>query len=298
MTLTAAASSADFASGKDHTTENFPVASALIAPQHRPVVMAFYRVARAADDIADHPTAAAADKLAALARIEASLTGASDAEPHAVALRDVLAQRGLSDQHILDLLEAFRRDVTKLRYADWADLLDYCRYSAAPVGRFVLDLHGEDRATWPASDALCSALQVINHLQDCALDYRDLDRVYVPLDALNEAGLGVEALAEPRATPALRAVIRGLTLRTQDLLQTARPLAGQVRESRIGLEVSVIQTLADSMARRLLHRDPLCEETHHSKFETLILALAGVGVFGATRLGLGKARRVGDRSAP
>ena len=83
---------------------------------------------------------------------------------------------------MLDLLEAFRRDVTKLRYADWDELMDYCRYSATPVGRFVLDVHGESAPTWPANDALCAALQVINHLQDCAKDYREIDRVYLPLD--------------------------------------------------------------------------------------------------------------------
>ena len=289
--------SAAFASGKDHTTENFPVASALIAPRHRPVVMAFYRVARAADDIADHPTAPPAEKLEALAAIEASLTGAGDAEPDAVALRQVLDQRGLSDRHILDLLEAFRRDVTKTRYADWAELMDYCRYSAAPVGRFVLDVHGEDRATWPASDALCAALQVINHLQDCAEDLRDLDRVYVPLDALQAVGLEVTALAEPKSSPALRGVITALTRRTQALLETSAPLAARVRDHRIGLEVSVIQALADSMARRLLRRDPLCEETHHSKIETLGLALTGALAFTQTRLGLGKLEKRRHREA-
>ena len=107
-----------FASGKDHTTENFPVGSFLIAPRHRPVVMAFYRVARAADDIADHPTAPAADKLAALQRIEDGLTGRNGLDANAVALRRVLADKGLSDQHALDLLTAFRRDVTQSRYAE------------------------------------------------------------------------------------------------------------------------------------------------------------------------------------
>ncbi|MDR3508669.1 MAG: squalene synthase HpnC [Caulobacteraceae bacterium] len=289
---------AQFASGKDHTTENFPVGSFLIAPRHRPVVMAFYRVARAADDIADHPTAAPADKLAALARIEDGLTGRSTADANAVALRKVLADHGLTDQHALDLLEAFRRDVTKTRYADWAELMDYCRYSAAPVGRFMLDVHGEDRSTWPASDALCAALQIINHLQDCAEDYREIDRVYVPLDALVEASLGVEALAEPKSSPALRGVITRLTQRTQGLLRTSRDLAPQVRDAGIGLEVSVIQTLAESMARRLLLRDPLSEETHHGKVETAGLALKGVGAFAAMRLGLSKGGKLRHREAP
>ena len=90
----------------------------------------------------------------------------------------------LDPQHARDLLTAFRMDVIKRRYRDWDDLMNYCRYSAMPVGRFVLDVHGEPRSTWPANDALCAALQIINHLQDCGKDYRDLDRVYLPLDLL------------------------------------------------------------------------------------------------------------------
>ena len=116
----------------------------------------------------------------------------------------------LSPRHAQDLLTAFRMDVTKLRYRDWDDLIDYCSYSAMPVGRFVLDVHGESRALWPANDALCAALQIINHLQDCGKDYRDLDRVYIPLDALAEAGATVEALGadarRPRCSPASRSL--------------------------------------------------------------------------------------------
>src|SRR6185369_16818484 len=107
-------------------------------------------------------------------------------------------------------LEAFRRDVTKLRYRDWDDLIDYCRYSAMPVGRFVLDVHGESRGTWPANDALCAALQIINHLQDCGKDYRELDRVYIPAAALAAADIDVTALAASKAGPALKQVIAGL----------------------------------------------------------------------------------------
>ena len=116
----------------------------------------------------------------------------------------------MSPQHAQDLLKAFRLDATKLRYRDWDDLMAYCAYSAMPVGRFVLDVHGESRSTWPASDAICAALQIINHLQDCAADYRNLDRVYIPLDALAACGLGVEALGAAKASPELRRCIAGL----------------------------------------------------------------------------------------
>ena len=118
-----------------------------------------------------------------------------------MALRDVLAERGLGWEHMLDLLEAFRRDVDQAALRDWDELMDYCRYSAAPVGRFVLDVHGEDRATWPANDALCAALQVINHLQDCAKDYHEIDRVYLPRDVLEACGANVEMLAEDASDP-------------------------------------------------------------------------------------------------
>ena len=167
----------DLASGKGSTDENFPVASHLIAPRHRPVVLAFYRFARAADDVADNALAEPAAKLDLLEALRATLTGERMEAPEGRELRKVLIERGLSDQHPLDLLEAFRRDVTKLRYLSWDDLMDYCRYSASPVGRFVLDVHGESQSTWPANDALCAALQIINHLQDCAKDYREINRV-------------------------------------------------------------------------------------------------------------------------
>jgi hydroxysqualene synthase len=163
---------ADAGSGKSHRDENFPVASRLIAPHHRAPILAFYGFVRAADDVADHPALAAPDKLALIDRLEATLLGRDDAEPAGVRLRGALTERGLSPRHAQDLLTAFRLDVTKRRYRDWDDLLGYCAYSAMPVGRFVLDVHGEDRGTWAANDALCAALQVINHLQDCALDYR------------------------------------------------------------------------------------------------------------------------------
>ena len=185
----------DLASGKGSTDENFPVASHLIAPKFRPPVMAFYRFARAADDVADNALAEPTTKLELLEVLRASLVGESEEAPEGRDLRAMLQSRHLSDQHALDLLEAFRRDVTKLRYADWYDLIDYCRWSAMPVGRFVLDVHGESKSTWPASDALCAALQVINHLQDCAKDYHDIDRVYLPRETLGACGANIEMLA-------------------------------------------------------------------------------------------------------
>lgn len=262
----------DFRSGKGENDENFPVGSFLIEPRHRPAIFAFYRFARTADDVADHASLAPADKLAHLERMRATLSGESDADAPARALRSVLAERGLTAQHGLDLLEAFRRDVTKPRYADWAELMDYCRYSAAPVGRMVLDIHGENRATWPANDALCAALQVINHLQDCGKDRKTLDRVYVPADALAAHGASLQDLDTAKASPALRAALRDLAGRTLELLGQSRPFAGQIADGRLRLEVTFIQRVAEDLALRLTRNDPLSERVHHNKLELAGLA--------------------------
>jgi len=275
---------ADLQSGKGHKDENFPVASVLIAPRHRPPVLAFYRFVRMADDVADHPTAPAEQKLALLEQMRASLEGRSDAVPEGARLRAVLAERGLDPVHALDLLEAFRRDVTRLRYADWDGLMDYCRYSAMPVGRFVLDVHGESPALWPANDALCAALQVINHLQDCGKDYRTLNRVYIPQDALAAAGTGVEALGADRSSPELLRVIAGLAARTARLLEISRPFGGAIRDLRLALEVDLIQTLAGDLNRLLMTRDPLSQPVHHSKSDAAGLFLARLPGFALMRL--------------
>lgn len=257
-------------SGKGHRDENFPVASFLLKREYRAPVLTFYKFARAADDIADHPTASEGEKLARLADMRAGLTG--EGTPQAMALAGAARARGLDLIHAQELLDAFVRDVTVRRYADWEALITYCRFSAMPVGRFVLDVHGEDRAIWPLSDALCAALQVINHLQDCGKDYRAIDRVYIPTGRLEAGGTGVEALAEPRASPELRGVIAGLAQQTLLLLQRSAPFAGHIRDRRLSAEVAVIQALAEDLARLLLRRDPLSERVHHSKAGSARLA--------------------------
>jgi squalene synthase HpnC len=276
---------AEARSGKGHRDENFPVASRLIHPRHRAPILAFYEFVRTADDIADHAGLAPQEKLALMARLEATLLGRSDDDPVGVALRSQLAARQLSPRHAQDLLTAFRMDVTKLRYRDWDDLIGYCTYSAMPVGRFVLDVHGESRALWPANDALCAALQIINHLQDCGRDYRNLDRVYIPLDCLAASGASVEELGAAAASARLLDCIHGLARRTGDLLRDGRPFAAGIEDTRLALEVAVIQTFAERLIDVLARRDPLSQRVHLGK--------AGVAGFGVVGLLWGATRRVG-----
>ena len=282
--------SADAASGKGATDENFPVASHLIAAKHRPAVMAFYDFVRAADDVADNATLPADEKLAVLDRMEACLLGRDDSEPVARPLRKVLAERRLSPRHAQDLLAAFKLDCTKPRTADWADLIHYCSLSAMPVGRYVLDVHGESEATWPASDAVCAALQVINHIQDCGKDFRDLDRVYIPDDMLARAGVPHLALAAERASPALRGVLRDLATRTLELLDEGAVLPRQVRDFRLSLETGIIITLARHLTRTLQDHDPLSEKVHHTK-----ATFAGIALVGALRTATGRLTHPGAR---
>jgi squalene synthase HpnC len=264
-------------SGKGRSGENFPVGSWLIRRDLRVHVHAFYRFARNADDIADNPALAPNDKLRRLDRMAAILDGASGEDSlAAAAMRASLAQTGVTAQHCHDVLHAFRLDATKLRYRDWDDLMEYCRYSAAPVGRQLLDLHGESRDTWPSSDALCSALQVLNHLQDCAADYRALDRVYLPLDDLTEAGCTVELLEAPAASSGLRRVIDSLLDRTEDLIATARDLPPRVAARGLRWESAVIVALAGRLSRRLRQGDPLATRVKLSKNDFAAAFLTGI----------------------
>src|ERR1700689_3941513 len=263
-------------SGKTHRDENFPVASWIIPPRHRALILAFYNFVRTADDIADHETLGGDEKLALLDLLDAELLGKGDSQVEAVNLRLALAERGMSPRHALDVLIAFRMDVTKLRYETWDEVIHYCRYSAVPVGRFMLDVHGESTSTWAASDALCAGLQINNHLQDCAKDYRDLNRVYLPRDALAAAGASAEELAAGRASAPLLQCLHSLAARTAALLDESKSLCGEVKDFRLGLEISVIQCFADRIVGLLKLRDPLSERVHLSPVELLAHSIGGV----------------------
>ena len=279
-------------SGKGHRDENFPVASWLLSEERRGPILAFYRFVRAADDVADHPSLSPETKLKLLDELDDALTGRGVPDPHAEPLRIALSETGLSPKHALDLLKAFRLDARKNRYASWLELMDYCALSAAPVGRFVLDVHGEDPSMWPASDALCSALQIINHLQDCAQDYQRLDRVYLPLDTLAAHGASVEMLDASRAPPSLRGAFGELARRTSELVSRGGALIPQIRDVRLGAEIAAIHALARRLARDLESRDPLSERVHLGK-----AGFAWVGGLGAARfLGSAMMRSVGARA--
>ncbi|MCZ6763655.1 MAG: squalene synthase HpnC, partial [Alphaproteobacteria bacterium] len=250
-------------SGKGAGDENFPVGSHLLPARLRPHVSRFYAFARAADDIADHSGLAADEKIRRLDLFEDGLTGRGGAGARGSDLAKAeliaisLEETGVTPRHCVDLLAAFKQDAVKNRYADWDELMGYCRYSAAPVGRYLLALHGESPAAWPASDALCASLQVLNHLQDCQADLAQLDRVYLPLAAFAEAGAEVDDLAATRSSPALRRVLDRCLDGCERLNREADALVGLIRDRRLRMEAAVIVAIAHRLAARRRRGDPL-----------------------------------------
>ena len=264
-------------SGKDRGDENFPVGSALISKGLRPHVHAYYAFARNADDIADSPVLRPEDKIARLDTMEAVLLGRQDSgSSSATKLRASLAQTGVSVVHAGELLIAFRQDATKRRYATIDELYYYCRYSAVPVGRYMLDLHGESHECYASSDALCIALQVLNHLKDCAKDLAELDRCYLPRSLFDHFGSQISELRAKRETPALRRVFTTLLDRIDRLNQAAAELPEIVQDRRLRLETAVILGLSRRLKKRLAESDPLVGPVKLGKIDAVFAGLGAL----------------------
>ena len=264
-------------SGKSRTDENFPVGSRLIARKHRDPIHRFYTFARNADDIADSASLSPAEKLARLDVMEGVLLGRLAAgSPSAAALRVSLAQTGVTPKHATDLLIAFRQDSVKSRYATIDELYNYCHYSAVPVGRYVLDLHGEHHETHSPSDALCISLQILNHMQDCTNDLKDLDRCYLPQALLDHFGARTADLLLSAETTAMRRVFTTLLDRIDRMNHAASELPEIVKDRRLRVETGVIHGLSKRLARRLAQNDPISHRVKLSKSDAMFSALGSV----------------------
>jgi squalene synthase HpnC len=223
--------------------ENFPVASRLVPARFRPAVVAIYRFARAADDIADEGDAPPDARLAALAAFDDALDAIERGETPDRApfpeVADAVRRHRLPLAPFHHLVSAFRQDVTTTRYPRYADLLDYCRRSADPVGRLLLVLYSCDSPdNCAASDSICTGLQLANHWQDVAGDWQR-GRVYVPLEDLARFGVPEGQLGERRVDARWRTLMAFETARARDLLNAGRPLT-RALPLRIGLELSAV----------------------------------------------------------
>lgn len=221
--------------------ENFPVASRFIAKQLRKPVSVIYAFARTADDFADEGNDGIDRRLAKLDDYVRKLDSIARSEPQEhpvfIALADIIRQFRLPLTPFYDLLTAFRMDVTKKRYANFAEVMHYCSYSANPVGNLILHLH--DKATMEnlvRSDAICSALQLINFLQDIEQDYVECGRIYLPQDEMARCGVNEDQIREKRTDTAMLNLIDKQVNRILDLMNRGIPLGWEL-PGRTGLEL-------------------------------------------------------------
>ncbi len=227
--------------------ENFPVASLLLPARLREPVEAIYAFARSADDIADEGDAAPAERLARLAGYQAALDALECGEPvRDAALAPMFERLGRAIHHhalpiqpLRDLLDAFAQDVTQKRYADFAELQNYCRRSANPVGRLLLHLYGRaSDDNLHLSDCICTALQLINFWQDVAIDWQK-QRIYLPADDMARFGIGEHDIAAQNNDTRWKALLGFQTDRARALMHTGAPLARRL-PGRIGLELRLV----------------------------------------------------------
>lgn len=267
-------------SGKDAAYENFPVGSWLLPAHLRPHIAVYYNFARAIDDIADNPDSNADEKIKRLSEFERAVLGEGESDPaHETGHKmcDSLSETGTTPQHCLDLIDAFKQDAVKGRYDDWDELMHYCIRSAAPVGRYLLDLHGGSVHGYGPSDALCNALQVINHLQDCQDDYQSMDRVYLPGGWMAEHGATVEELDKNAASPGIRKVIDKCLDATEELMVEARRLPAGLKSKRLAMESAFIVRIADALIVKLRSEDPVAGRVSLSKPGFIWCGIRGVG---------------------
>ena len=267
---------------KNRHTENFPVASWLIEEPYRVPMGIFYDFARAADDIADHPDWSDSDKIRRLEGYRAAFLGGDNpGYPTATACHYMMMEHEIPLQHGLDLLKAFFIDVQQKRCASWVALTTYCQFSAAPVGRFVLDLHDEDPDLWPAADLLCQVLQILNHVQDMGADYRQLGRIYLPQDWMHQAGVMEKMLLAPCLSAPLRVVVDQVLDGLETMLKMVHPLSSKIYSRRLAAEIRVIDRLAWIMLGQLRRGDPLTYSLKPGKTAFIRAGLAGLSHYAA-----------------
>lgn len=257
--------------------ENFPVASSLLPARLRRPVAVIYAFARTADDIADEGETGASDRLAALDRYGEQLAqlekGSTSNDPVFIALADVIATHQLPVSLFHDLLSAFRQDVTTKRYSDFAMVLDYCRRSANPVGRLLLHLNGDaTEENLQASDKICSALQLINFLQDLQQDYRENARIYLPQDDMQRFGIDESWLAEERNDDRMHELITLQLQRIRAMMRDGAALGKNLR-GRFGFEIRLIIAAGSKVLHKLSeHHGDVFARPRLSKLDYLHIA--------------------------
>jgi|APTNR8051073442_1049403.scaffolds.fasta_scaffold11949_3 phytoene/squalene synthetase len=257
----------------------------LFPQAQRPSVVAFGRFVRLADGIAGNAFLTRDDRVERLLLLENALAGggrvswSDEADRIVNSLRDALIATGLSDSYAKDVLAAFRQDAAGISYRQWDDVLDYCRLAAAPTGRYLLDLMGEDQARCgPPSDALCCALRILKQLRDCQNAAINYNRLCIPRQYLADAMLSVDHLDVPKAKGQTRAVIDRVLDGVEHLLGTARPLPNLIRARGLSIHTRIVLCRAGKLMLACRHDDPLQKRVSLTWWQRQRCMLGGLSV--------------------
>ena len=269
-----------FMSGKSYSDENFPVASFLMTKKIRKIVRIFYFFARMADDVADHQTLPKHHKIKILKSFDNTLS--KNKKTHNKILNDIVLEfKDLPSgkKYSRNLLKAFLMDASNKKYLEWSDLLYYCKYSANPVGRFVIDAVKERRnieKIYEASDSLCTALQIINHMQDCQKDFEELNRVYIPESFFKKYSLDKSVLKKSESVENFEKLKVEIIEKVLISLEKTRSGLSCIRSWRLRKETLIILNIAKRLCNLLKKRDPLKEKVKLSRIELIFCFFKGI----------------------
>ena len=259
---------------KTQTQENFPVACYLFPKAYRKIITDYYNFARYCDDITDSFSLEQSEKLHLLEEAEQSLFGKGNFT-YSLKLREDFLHENLDFSLATDLLVAFRADAKNERYQTWGQLLDYCNYSAVPVGRFMLAIHNENPSTYIPAAALCTILQIVNHIQDLRSDVKNLNRIYLPQELLDKFSVSPKSLKKTSCSKNLHFLLNDVLQRCNSLLEDAKILPAIVKNIRLRIYICVVLTLTNILIKKLYNKDVLATQIKLSKTERIYATVYG-----------------------
>lgn len=265
---------------KNKHQENFPVGMMMFNKNIRKIVADYYRFARYADDIADNPHLKPQNKVEKLYELEEIFTGQKSYKGQKLkfvqTLKDEFAKHNLSPDLATDLLIAFRKDSLGFDYQTWGQLVDYCKYSAAPVGKFMLAVHQENPSTFLPATSLCVALQIVNHVQDLKYDVSLLKRLYLPAEIMKKYHLRQEDLVQNKSSISVQKAVKHIMEKTLGLVKEGSILPELIKSLSLRIEVCIILSLTNIMIKKILKGDILAQEIKLSAFDWFRGTISGI----------------------
>lgn len=270
--------------GIARNVEKFPMASFLVSGARRPHLVAFFNFARELDDLSDNTDLMPQDKISKLNLMEQALKGEVNDPSQDTCLRMAASLKvtGVNMKHCLDMINATKQGVEAQEFANWDELLNYCSASVSPIGRYLLDLYGENEKAYPLADALCNALQIINHIQDCRVDYINLDKVNIPKDILSENNVPLSDFEKDQCTDELRQALNQCLEKVSNLLEQASTLPEEISSKSLAVETAVILRVAKKLTKGLRKKDPLNGPIMLNRFQYISAGFRGVFSFPLT----------------